>query len=123
MSDRWFVRVGGKEYGPVDFEILAVEARGALVARERIAPRIREHVDDGRRRSGIVHAPTAAAEHAAPSRPAPQFAELIGDSLRIYKSAFLPFLFVTLLVSVPILLLELTSPAYWHFPQAARRPD
>src|SRR5207237_2940062 len=44
------------------------------------------------------------------------FAQLIGDSLRIYKFAFLPFFFVTLLVSVPILLLELTSPAYGIFP-------
>src|SRR5438874_10726849 len=48
------------------------------------------------------------------------FAQLIGDSLRIYKSAFLPFFFVTLLVSIPILLLELTSPAYGIFPASGR---
>jgi hypothetical protein len=46
------------------------------------------------------------------------FGEIIQDSFRIYKSAFLPFFVLTLLIAVPTLALELTSPAYGIFPQA-----
>jgi len=46
------------------------------------------------------------------------FGEIIRDSFRIYKSAFLPFFVVTLLIAIPTLVLELTSPVYGIFPQA-----
>src|SRR5207249_6724925 len=46
------------------------------------------------------------------------FGEIIRDSFRIYKSAFLPFFVVTLLLAIPTLVLELTSPVYGIFPQA-----
>src|SRR5204862_7502534 len=46
------------------------------------------------------------------------FSEIIRDSFRIYKPAFLPFFVLTLLIAVPTLAIELTSPAYGIFPQA-----
>jgi hypothetical protein len=45
------------------------------------------------------------------------FGEIIRDSFRIYKTAFLPFFFMTLLIAIPTLVLELTSPVYGIFPQ------
>src|SRR5205823_6387332 len=43
------------------------------------------------------------------------FKEIILDSFRIYKSAFLPFFVLTLLITLPALAIELTSPAYGIF--------
>jgi uncharacterized membrane protein YvlD (DUF360 family) len=45
------------------------------------------------------------------------FREIIRDSFRIYKSAFLPFFVITLLIAIPPLVIELTSPAYGIFPR------
>jgi len=74
MSDRWFVRVGGKEYGPVDFEILAEWKReGRLLPGNELRRELESTWMTAAAVPGLFHAPTAAAEHAAPSRPAPQF--------------------------------------------------
>jgi len=118
MSDRWFVRVGGKEYGPVDFEILAEWKReGRLLPGNELRRELESTWMTAAAVPGLFTPPPLLPSTRHPLDRRRSFAELIGDSLRIYKSAFLPFLFVTLLVSVPILLLELTSPAYGIFPQ------
>ncbi len=121
MSDRWIVRVGGKEYGAVDFETLAEWKReGRLLP----ANEVRRELDSvWMTAAAIPGLFTPSPILSGPRHPLDRrrsFAQLIGDSLRIYKSAFLPFFFVTLLVSIPILLLELTSPAYGIFPASGR---
>jgi hypothetical protein len=118
MADRWLVRVGEKEYGPVDLGTL-----GDWKREGRLLP-----TNEVRRESDIVWttANTIPELFGPPPLPAKtghplvrrrSFGEIIRDSFRIYKSAFLPFFVVTLLIAIPTLILELTSPVYGIFPQ------
>src|SRR2546430_9444630 len=119
MADRWFVRVGEKEYGPVELDPLGDWKReGRLLPTNEVR---RESESDW------ILATTIPALFGPPPLPATTghplvrrrtFSEIIRDSFRIYKSAFLPFFVLTLLIAVPTLALELTSPAYGIFPQA-----
>jgi len=119
MANRWLVRVGEKEYGPVDLDTLGDWKReGRLLPTNEVR---RESDSDWTRASTIpgLFAPPplpAATGHPLVRRRA--FGEIIRDSFRIYKSAFLPFFLLTLLIAVPTLALEFTSPAYGIFPQA-----
>jgi len=118
MSDRWIVRVGGKEYGAVDFDALTEwKQEGRLLPENEVRRESENTWTTAAAIPGLFTPPAVppSRRHLLDRRRT--FAELIADSLRIYKSAFLAFFFVTLLVSVPILLLELTSPAYGIFPQ------
>jgi hypothetical protein len=119
MADRWLVRVGEKEYGPVELDTLADWKREG-----RLLP-----TNEVRRESDSVWttADTIPELFGPPPLPAQtghllvrqrSFGEIIRDSFRIYKSAFLPFFVVTLLIAIPTLVLELTSPVYGIFPQA-----
>ena len=117
MSDRWIVRVGGKEYGAVDFDTLAEWKReGRLLPANEVRRELEDTWMTAAAIPGLFTPPPVQPGARHPLDRRRSFAQLIGDSLRIYKFAFLPFFFVTLLVSVPILLLELTSPAYGIFP-------
>ena len=119
MADRWFVRVDEKEYGPVDLETLAEWKREG-----RLLPvnQVRRESD-----SAWVTANTIPALFGPPPLP-PQtadsyrrrrmFGEIILDSVRIYKSAFIPFFVLSLMVALPMLAMELTSPAYGIFLQS-----
>ena len=118
MADRWLVRVGEKEYGPVELGTL-----GDWKREGRLLP-----TNEVRRESDSVWttANTIPELFGPPPLPAQtghrlvrrrSFGEIIRDSFRIYKSAFLPFFVVTLLIAIPTLGLELTSPVYGIFPQ------
>ncbi|PYI77986.1 MAG: hypothetical protein DMF04_04750 [Verrucomicrobia bacterium] len=119
MSDRWVVRVEGKEYGPVDLDTLAEWKRdGRILAMNEV-----RRESDG----AWTTAATIPELFGPPPLPPPvghplqrrrSFGQIIGDSFRIYKSAFLPFFVLTLLITIPPLMVELTSPAYGIFPQA-----
>src|SRR5437588_279137 len=118
MADRWLMRVGEKEYGPVELGTLDDWKREG-----RLLP-----TNEVRRESDIVWttANTIPELFGPPPLPAQTghplvrrrcCGEIIRDSFRIYKSAFLPFFVVTLLIAIPTLMLELTSPIYGLFPQ------
>src|SRR5438477_10110625 len=118
MADRWIVRVGEKEYGPVEFGTL-----GDWKREGRLLP-----TNEVRRESDSVWTtadtipelfgpPPLPAQTSHPLVRQRSFGEIIRDSFRIYKSAFLPFFVVTLLIAIPTLALELTSPVYGIFPQ------
>jgi len=118
MADRWLVRVGEKEYGPVEFGTL-----GDWKREGRLLP-----TNEVRRESDSVWTtadtipelfgpPPLPAQTSHPLVRQRSFGEIIRDSFRIYKSAFLPFFVVTLLIAIPTLALELTSPVYGIFPQ------
>src|SRR5437660_3451977 len=118
MADRWLVRVGEKEYGPVELGTL-----GDWKREGRLLP-----TNEVRRESDSVwtSADTIPELFGPPPLPAQtghplvrrrSFGEIIRDSFRIYKTAFLPFFFMTLLIAIPTLVLELTSPVYGIFPQ------
>lgn len=118
MADRWLVRVGEKEYGPVDLVTLGDWKReGRLLPTNEVR---RESESDWTRATtipGLFSPPPLPAATGHPLVRARTLGEMIGDSFRIYKSAFLPFFVLTLLIAVPTLVLELTSPVYGIFPQ------
>src|SRR5438045_3038761 len=98
MGEQWIVRVGGKEYGPVDLETLAEWKReGRLLESNEI----RRASDAAWTTAGILEdlfepTPPAAPRNDHPLARRRTFAELVGDSFRVYKSAFVPFFGATL---------------------------
>ena len=112
------MRVGEKEYGPVDLDTLGDWKReGRLLPTNEVR---RESESDWTLATtipGLFDPPPLPAATGHPLVRRRSFSEIIRDSFRIYKSAFLPFFVLTLLIAVPTLALELTSPAYGIFPQ------
>jgi len=118
MADRWLVRVGEKEYGPVDLDTLGDWKReGRLLPTNEVR---RESESDWTLATtipGLFNPPPLPAATGHPLVLRRTFSEIIRDSFRVYKTAFLPFFVLTLLIAVPTLALELTSPAYGIFPR------
>ncbi len=122
MDDEWFVRVQGKEYGPVDLETLREWKReGRLIA-------------DNELRNGAnadwVKA-SAFAEifaDAVDEKPPPPlfmrrrtFSQIISETFQIYRKGFLSFFILALLVGVPSCIFQI-SLAYLHFPEQQPLP-
>ncbi|MEY2492201.1 MAG: domain 2 [Verrucomicrobiota bacterium] len=118
MSERWFVRVDEKEYGAVDLETLRDwKQEGRLLPTNEVRGEFETSWTRAEIVPGLFAPPSLPPSTRHPLDRRRTFAEIVGDSLRIYKSAFLPFFAVTLLVALPMFALELTSPAYGIFPQ------
>jgi GYF domain 2 len=118
MADRWLVRVGEKEYGPVDVDTLAVWKReGRLLPTNEVRRESDSAWTIANTIPELFGPPPVPAEIDHPLRRRRSFGEIIRDSFTIYKSAFLPFFVITLLIAIPPLVIELTSPAYGIFPQ------
>lgn len=113
------MRVEGREYGAVNLATLIDWKREGRVLP---ANEVRRETEAAWTKADTI--PGLFAPPPLPSMPERPLdrrrtiAEIIRDSLRIYKSAFVPFLIITLLVTLPMLALELTSPAYGIFPKA-----
>jgi hypothetical protein len=119
MADRWLVRVGEKEYGPVDLDTLGDWKReGRLLPTNEVRREADSVWTKATTIPGLFGPPPLPPQTGHPLVRRRTFGEIIRDSFRIYKSAFLPFFVLTLLIAVPTLVLELTSPAYGIFPQA-----
>ena len=109
MADSWFVRVQEKEYGPVSLDTLREwKAEGRLIATNEI----RTSDGDEWRLAGTVadlfptlRTPTVPPELRIRRRT---LAEIIGDSLRIYRKGFSTFFGLALIVAVPSLGLKLS---------------
>jgi hypothetical protein len=120
MPDRWFVRVGGKEYGPVDLETLAEwKQEGRLLGSNEIRPESSDQWSNATTIPGLFIPPPLPSAEGHPFAQRRSFAEIFRDSFRIYRSAFFPLFAVTLLVAIPTLAFELTSPAYGVFRHGA----
>jgi len=118
MPDRWFVRVAGKEYGPVDLETLAEWKReGRLLPVNEVRRESDNAWTTANTVSELFGPPPLPPQTADSYQRRRTFGEIILDSFRIYKSAFLPFFVLALLVALPMLAMELTSPAYGIFLQ------
>src|SRR4051812_43160200 len=100
-DNEWFVRVQGKEYGPVDLETLHEWKReGRLIADNDLrkasngawvkASTVRELFED----SAIEQPPPLFMRR----RP---FGEIIAETFRIYRKGFFSFFTLALLVGVP----------------------
>jgi GYF domain 2 len=113
MPEQWIVRVGGKEYGPVDLDTLAEWKReGRLVPSNEIR---RDSDSDWTTAATLFAPPPLPRANNHPLARRRSFGEIIRDSFRIYRTAFVPFFLVTLLVAIPAFVFELTSPVYGIF--------
>ncbi len=108
MTEDWFVRVQGKEYGPVDLETLQEwKAEGRLIAENEVRP---ENATEWRAASEFPElfrtiTPDEAALATVFRRRS--FAGLLAESFRIYFRGFPLFLLLALLPAVPSFLLRL----------------
>ena len=118
MADRWLVRVGEKEYGPVELGTLDDWKReGRLLPTNEVRRESDSVWTTAKTIPELFGPPPLPAQTGHPLVRRRSCGEIIRDSFRIYKSAFLPFFVVTLLIAIPTLMLELTSPIYGIFPQ------
>ncbi|MFN2475501.1 MAG: DUF4339 domain-containing protein [Chthoniobacterales bacterium] len=115
MADEWFVRVLGKEYGPVDLATLREwRAEGRLIAENEV----RAGGDfTWRRASDFVEifeeTPSPAGVREDDLFRRRSLMQIIGDSFGIYARGFLPFFAFALLVAVPSTAMKI-SLAFVH---------
>ena len=121
LDDEWFVRVEGKEYGPVDLETLREwKQEGRLIA------------DNELRQGSNAEWVKASAvvelfENSAAEKPPPlfmrrrAFSEIIVETFHVYRKGFLSFFVLALLVAVPSCIFQI-SLAYLHFPEQQPLP-
>ena len=107
MAEEWFVRVLGKEYGPVDLETLREwQADGRLIATNEVRRATdAEWVQAGT--LGDLFSPPApprvTAEEAPPVERRRSFGEILAETCRIYIRGFLTFVGLAALVGIPTL--------------------
>lgn len=119
-TEEWIVRVNDREYGPVDLDTLHEwQSDGRLIPDNDIRP---AGATEWKKASAIPNlfppplprAPiTTSATPLAPSR---SIIDLIAESFRIYRRAFLPFFSLSLLVAFPACGLHLAF-SYSDFPK------
>jgi hypothetical protein len=116
QNDEWFVRVEGKEYGPVDLETLREwKQEGRLIADNELR--------NASYQSWVKAATIAELFADSVALPPPpvfmrrhSFAEIISETFRVYGKSFLTFFSLALLVAIPSCIFQL-SLAYLHFPE------
>jgi uncharacterized protein DUF4339 len=113
MSEQWFLRVEGREYGPADLETLREWRDDGRVLRENearlegseawiLAADIPE----------LFEPEVSASPESLPfdqTQPSPGFFRICFDSFALYIRGFFPYLGLTLLVVVPSVLSQLTA--------------
>src|SRR5262245_19479621 len=124
VTDEWIVRVQGMEYGPVNIETLREwKAEGRLLP---INEARRADVDlwtTAAEIPGLFGVPPAVPFAGAFVQPPMQlsrrsFAEILTETLQIYRKNFFQFLGLTLLVLLPWICAQLTS-AFVHPPKGS----
>jgi hypothetical protein len=106
MTEEWIVRVQGKEYGPADIEALREwKTEGRLLPGNEAR---RANVDLWTTAAEIPGLFDAGTPSAASARPPTQptlqhrsFAQVLAESLRIYRKGFFQFFCLTLVVVLP----------------------
>jgi hypothetical protein len=108
MPDEWFVRVHGKEYGPVDLDTLREwKADGRVIAQNEVR---RGREGDWILAGAVPELFPAVAEV---TEPVPEFfrartfGQIIGDTLRLYRRGFWVFFAVALISGLPALALQI----------------
>jgi hypothetical protein len=127
VTDEWIVRVQGMEYGPANMETLREwKAEGRLLPSNEAR---RANVDfwtTAAEIPGLFSAtpavPFAEALTQQPQQPVElsrrSFAEILAETLQIYRRGFFQFLGLTLLVLLPSVCSQLTT-AFVHPPQGS----
>src|SRR5438094_9456437 len=120
MADRWLMRVGEKEYGPVELGTLDDWKReGRLLPTNEVRRESDSVWTTADTIPELFGPPPLPAQTSHPLVRQRSVGGIIRDSFRISKSAFLPFFLVTLLFAIPTLARELTSPAHSLFRELA----
>src|SRR6516162_1140451 len=125
MAEEWIVRVQGSEYGPVNIEALREwKAEGRLLPTNEAR---RADVDvwtTAAEIPGLFNVPPAAPVTDAFTQPPVQlsrrtFAEILTETVQIYRKGFFQFLGLTLLVLLPSTASQLTT-AFVQPPQGSK---
>lgn len=115
-SEKWFVRVQDRDYGPVGAETLRDwQAEGRLLPTNQVRRQGNEQWMEAARIPGLFAPPPLPAVTVARARPR-HVAELLGEAIRLYRRAFPALFLSSLLVAVPMLAINLTSSIYGLFP-------
>lgn len=115
-DEQWWVRVQGREYGPVSRATLREwQSEGRLLPVNEVRSLADGTWTDAAQIPGLF-APPPLPAIAPPNLPARRtVAQLLSESWAIYRRAFLPFFLSTLFVAAPMLALNLTSNSYGIF--------
>ncbi len=105
MSERWYVRVGGQEYGPVNAQTLREwKADGRLIAENelrRVGDREWTRAGDHALVFPDVQADAAPADETPSSFRSRTLPQILVDTIGIYARGFVPFFVLALLVAIP----------------------
>lgn len=113
MAEEWFVRVEGKEYGPVDVDALREWKREGRLIRENEIRRVGEERWILASELPEVFAEVEPAPPPLPPRAlggAKTWRQILADTFRIYRSGLGRFVLFGLLTSVPMFVLQWTLP-------------
>ena len=112
MAEEWIVRVRGKEYGPVDVETLQEWRDEGRVLTSNEARRADADLwITAAEIPGLFEpAPAAGGPAEIPFRRR-NFAQILAETLRIYRKGFFQFFCLTLLVALPSLCAQLSGSA------------
>ena len=115
MNDEWIVRVQGAEYGPANIETLREwKAEGRLLPVNEARRADVDLWETAAEIPGLFSMLPAVLPTAAFTQPPVQlsrrsFAEILTETLQIYRKGFLQFLGLTLLVLLPSICSQLTT--------------
>jgi hypothetical protein len=115
MTDEWIVRVQGREYGPANIETLREwKAEGRLLPVNEVRRANVNFWTTAAEIPGLFGVPPAVPFAGAFTQPPVQlsrrsFAEILTQTLQIYRKGFFQFLGLTLLVLLPSICGQLTT--------------
>jgi hypothetical protein len=115
VTEEWIVRVEGKEYGPVDTDVLREWKReGRLIPTNELRRVEDQHWTQAGQLSDIFvdSDPTPVPPPLPPAdfERARTWREILAETFRIYRSGFMPLILFGLLTSVPMFMIQLTFP-------------
>jgi hypothetical protein len=118
MPESWIVRVADKEYGPVDFDtLLEWKREGRVLPTNEVRREAEAAWITASEIPGLFEPPPLPPSDRHLLARRRTVGEIIRDSFRIYRAAFLPFFCLALLTAIPTFAFELTSPVYGIFPR------
>jgi uncharacterized protein DUF4339 len=124
VTEEWIVRVQGNEYGPANIETLREwKAEGRLLPSNEARQADVDHWTTAAEIPGLFDVPPPVPFATAITEPPVQlsrrtFAEILTETVQIYRKGFLQFLGLTLLVLLPSIASQLTT-AFVKPPQGA----
>jgi uncharacterized protein DUF4339 len=125
VTEEWIVRVQGKEYGPVNIETLREwKAEGRLLPANDARPADIDRWTTAAEIPGLFSVPPAVVLSAGAFTQSPaqlarrSFAEILAETVQIYRKGFFQFLGLTLLVLLPSVCSQLTT-AFVRPPQGS----